>query len=173
MEAISLNRFVSHSPLKPDRRIWPVRNCCMAARLRVALLGDEPIDPIQQRIHIAQRRRDGALRSSQGPGERDAESELRLFLVHLIPMVGRFGLFTDCDPIPVTFGLERSIQGNLVGASLDSGLTRIRKPCKAPNVIPIVRVVQSSAVLPNRSPLCEQRRRSPLLRSKCLRARMR
>ena len=27
----------------------------------VALLGDEPIQPAQQRIHIAQRRRDGAL----------------------------------------------------------------------------------------------------------------
>ena len=27
----------------------------------VALLGDEPVQPAQQRIHIAQRRRDGAL----------------------------------------------------------------------------------------------------------------
>ena len=29
--------------------------------LEVALLGDEPVQPVQQRIHVAQRRRDGAL----------------------------------------------------------------------------------------------------------------
>jgi hypothetical protein len=27
----------------------------------VALLGDQPLQPIQQRIHIVQRRRDGAM----------------------------------------------------------------------------------------------------------------
>ena len=35
----------------------------------VALLGDEPVQPAQQRIHIAQRRRDGALFSEfEGAG---------------------------------------------------------------------------------------------------------
>ena len=38
----------------------------------VALLGDEPVQPAQQRIHIAQRRRDGALFGSGGTGNGNA-----------------------------------------------------------------------------------------------------
>ena len=41
----------------------------------VALLGDEPIQSVQQRIHIAQRRRDGALFGEVGE-ERGAQQRL-------------------------------------------------------------------------------------------------
>src|SRR3990170_1717669 len=36
--AVSPNRFTSHSPWKPGSRVWPVRSCCMAARLRSRFL---------------------------------------------------------------------------------------------------------------------------------------
>ena len=38
VEAARPNRFTSHSPWKPGRRVWPVRSCCIAACLRSRFL---------------------------------------------------------------------------------------------------------------------------------------
>ena len=47
----------------------------------VALLGDEPVQPAQQRIHIAQRRRDGALFGRGGTEARnDTDAAVRMLI---------------------------------------------------------------------------------------------
>ena len=61
MSPTSPNRFTSHSPLKARQAGLAGEELLHGGLFEVALLGDELVQRAEQRIHIAQRRRDGAL----------------------------------------------------------------------------------------------------------------
>ena len=94
--------------------------------LEVALLGDEPIQPAQQRIHIAQRRRDGALFGLGWNGNSYASRSAEVMCSIVVPSACQISLTrglsmcsgkldtslisrasSEADRVPLTSGLRQ------------------------------------------------------------------